>query len=116
MGKSNAIISAMEDTVRKSLLRVADPISGCSGGQNDFGNLEEIGKLFHLEGDFENSQKACDNPEKYQKCGRFRLRRGYSTTYEGKGKEMKNLQGRPNQLEKEIEQGEFKGLIIDWSK
>ena len=57
MGKSNAIISAMEDTVRKSLLRVADPISGCSGGQNDFGNLEEIGKLLHLEDDFGNLQK-----------------------------------------------------------
>ena len=29
--------------------------------QNDFGNLEEIDKLFHLEGDFGNMQKECGN-------------------------------------------------------
>ena len=59
MGKSEAIISDMKDAIRNSLLRAADTISGCVGNKNDFGNLKEIDKLFHLEDVFGNLQKGA---------------------------------------------------------
>ena len=52
MGKRKAIIPDMEDSIRNSLLRVADNISGCSGNKKRFRILKEIGRLYHLEGDF----------------------------------------------------------------
>ena len=58
MGKFKAVIPGMKDTVRNSLLQVAKTISGCVGCKNDFGNLKEIGKLFHREGDFGNMQSS----------------------------------------------------------
>ena len=69
MGKPESIISDMEDTVRNSLLRLADTISVCSGNKGDFENLKEVEKLFHLEGDFENLHNGCDNLENLKKCG-----------------------------------------------
>ena len=61
MGKFKAIISDMGDKIQNSLLRVDGSISGCVGYKIDFGNLKEIKKLFHIEGDFGNLQKERDN-------------------------------------------------------
>ena len=36
MGKSKAIISDMDDTIRNSLLRLVGTISGCPGDENGF--------------------------------------------------------------------------------
>ena len=102
MGKSEAIISDMGDTIRNSLLRAADTISGCYGNQNDFENLKEIGKLFHLEGDFGNTQKECGNLENLKNVGDFDEEKGSSTS-EGKVREMQNLQRRIKKLQREIE-------------
>ena len=71
MGKSKAIISVMGGPGRNSLLRVAGSIPGCSGCENDFENLKEIGKLYHLEGDFENMRKECDNLENLKNVDDF---------------------------------------------
>ena len=71
MGKSKAIISDMQDAVRNSLLRVANTIPGCVGNKNDFENLKGIKKLFHIEDDFENLQKECDNSENLKNVADF---------------------------------------------
>ena len=75
MDVSKAIISDMRGAIRNSLLRVANTISGCSGDENGFGNLEEIEKMFHLEGDFGNMQK-CDNLENLKNVADFDKEKG----------------------------------------
>ena len=59
MEKPNAIISDMQDAIRNSLFLVANTIYGRpDSDKNDFENLKEIAKLFHLEDDFGNLQTA----------------------------------------------------------
>ena len=84
MAKSKEIISDMEDASRNSLLRVADAISGCVGNKNDFGDLEEIGKLFHLEGDFGYLQKECGNSENLKNVADFDKAEGVIQLRKGK--------------------------------
>ena len=60
-GESISIISDMEETIRNTLLREEGAIAGCSGGENDLENLRGVGKLYNLEDDFENLQKAREN-------------------------------------------------------
>ena len=52
MEKSKAIIPDMKDTIRNSLLRVANTISGCPGKKNGFENMKEIGKIDPSRGRF----------------------------------------------------------------
>ena len=77
--------------------------------------MKEIGKLYHLEGDFGNMQQECDNLEISKMRLILKMGRG-SSTPEGREREMKNSQGRLKKLKKAIEKGEFKGSIIDRAK
>ena len=44
--------------------------------QNDFGNLKEIGKLYHIEGDFENMQKEFGDLENLKNVADFEEEEG----------------------------------------
>ena len=75
--------------------------------------MTEIERLFQIEGDFESSQKECERLENIKNVAGFEKE---TTQFNFKRKRKKNLQNRINKLEKEIEKGEFDGLIIDRSK
>ena len=77
--------------------------------------LRGVERLFHLEDEVEIA-KRVGRLRKEQKCGRLRRSGKDSLTAEGKEKEKKYLNFRIKKMEKEITQGDFKGLIIDRSQ
>ena len=70
--------------------------------------------MIHLEGDFENLQKACANLENLKNGVGFD-KEGIFQLLKEKGQDIKNPPCRIKKL-KEIEKGEFAWLIIDRSK
>ena len=60
--------------------------------------------------------KSKGNLENLQNVADFEEEERDGSSPDGKGKEMKNPQGKIRKLKREIEKGEFGGLIIDRSQ
>ena len=58
MGKSKTIVSDMRDTIRNTLVGMANALSGSEGAKIDTGKLRDVGRLFHLDDEVGIAQKS----------------------------------------------------------
>ena len=96
-----AIVSEMEDVIRNTLLRARGKDPGCSGADSDMGKLRGFGELYNSEGDLSELQNDKENLGNLKNLSDFEGERD-SSTFEGKGQEMKNSQGKIRTMQKEI--------------
>ena len=116
MEKSKSTVSDVGDTIRNTIAGMENALSWRDGAGNAIGKLRCIERLFHLEDEIENTQQEWGNLEGVKNAADLRNKGELVHPQKENVREKESPKSRVKKLEKEIEKGGFKGLIIDRTK